>query len=191
MPDINEKWIEDLAADEPAARAAAAAEIYQFACERAESAVHSWWQNSELAQLCGAQPKPNVGLAVNQETFARIRATNDFPQLADVPPEQDASEFELHFDSGIALDILTTREPEGSGAIAKFLARQGQGIQQVEFRCTDVDRAAAILREQFQIASVYPKKSPGANGTQVNFFLVAPSDNSKVLIELYELHSAS
>jgi len=186
MAEINQKWIEALAADAPDDRANAAAEIYRIGHDRAQSAVHNWWQIPELAALCGSQPKPIVGLAVHQETFARIRAANNFPQLAEVPPEQDATEFELHFPSGIALDILTTRDPDGSGAIAKFLAKQGQGIQQVEYHCSDVDRAAAILREQFQLIPVYPKKRPGANATQVNFFLITAPGNCKVLIELYE-----
>jgi len=191
MSEINEKWIEGLAAGDPAERANAAMEIYRLGRMRADTTVRNWWQNPELAKLCGDHPKATVGLAVNQESFAQIRAANDFPQLADVPPEQDASEFELHFANGVALDILTTRDPQGSGAIAKFLAKHGQGIQQVEFRCTDVDHAAAILREQFQLVPVYPQKRPGANNTRVNFFLVTAPDGSKVLLELYELHSKS
>src|SRR4030095_3472325 len=99
--------------------------------------------------LCGVDPVATVGLAVLPLTFAGIREANDWPRLAQVPPEQDASEFELQFPGGVALDVLTTREPGGAGAIARFLAKQGEGVQQVEFRCADVDRAAAILREQF------------------------------------------
>src|SRR5207249_8007354 len=123
-------------------------------------------------------------------SFAKIRKANGWPRLAEVPPEQDASEFELHFAGGLALDILTTREPGGAGAIARFLAKHGQGVQQVEFRCEDVDRAVAILRDQFGIQPVYPAKRPGADGTQVNFFLVLASDETKVLIELYEAPAA-
>jgi hypothetical protein len=59
-------------------------------------------------------------------------------------------------------------------------------VQQVEFRCSDVDRAAAILREQFGVQSVYPQKRPGADGAQVNFFLALSAHGKKVLIELYE-----
>jgi len=33
---------------------------------------------------------------------------------------------------------------------------------------------------------VYAAKRPGADGTAVNFFLVAGRDGKKVLIELYE-----
>jgi len=127
-----------------------------------------------------------VVVAVFKTKFAEIREANGFPKLAEVPPEQDAVEFALHFSNGVALHVLTTREPGAEGAIARFLARQGEGVQQVEFRCADVDRASAILREQFGIEPVYAAKRPGADGTAVNFFLVAGRDGKKVLIELYE-----
>ena len=186
MRQLKPEWIAALHADSAPARAEAAAAIYHLGRERALNATGPWFQNAAFAALCGPTPSVTVGLAVRQETFALIHAANDFPHLADVPAEQDATEFELHFQGGIALDILTTRDPEATGAIAKFLAKQGEGIQQVEFRCSDVNRAAAILRDHFAQASIYPEKRPGANHTQVNFFLASAPKNSKVLIELYE-----
>jgi len=186
MGEINEQWILGLAAKEASERAKAAREIYRAGRERAERAVSGWWQNSELAQLCGDQLAVTVGLAVRPLTFAQIREANGFPKLARVPPEHDASEFALHFPDGIALDVLTTRQPGAQGAITKFLAKQGEGVQQAEFRCADVDRATAILREEFGVEPVYPAKTAGADGTKVNFFLVAGADGKKVLIELYE-----
>jgi hypothetical protein len=186
MGQVNREWIEMLGSNGAEQRARAAAEMYHAGREQAESAVRDWWTNPELVRLCGAPPTVTVGLAVRPTTFARIREANGSPQLAAVPPEQDAAEFELHFGGGILLDVLTTREEMGAGAIARFLAKHGEGMQQVEFRCEDVDRATAILQEKFGVAAVYPAKRAGANGTKVNFFLVAAADNSKVLIELYE-----
>jgi hypothetical protein len=186
MSELNPEWIDRLASRDAQERAKAAAEIYRVGTRRAGAAVHAWWQNPELAQLCGAHPRATVGLAVQPLTFANIREANDWPRLAQVPPEQDASEFELHFPGGIKLDVLTTREPKGPGAIARYLAKQGEGIQQVEFPCENVDRAAALLREQFGVQPVYPARRPGADGTSVNFFLVAAPDDTRVLIELYE-----
>jgi hypothetical protein len=89
----------------------------------------------------------------------------------------------------VILDILTTREPGGSGAIAKYLAKFGEGVQQVEYRCTNVDSATQILKDKFRVEPVYPATRNGADGTRVNFFLVASPDGGKVLIELYELQS--
>ncbi len=186
MSELKQEWIDGLASQDAQERFEAASEIYRVGSRRAGAAVQAWWRNPELAQLCGAHPNATVGLAVQPLTFAKVREANDWPRLAQVPPEQDASEFELHFPDGIKLDVLTTREPEGSGAIARFLSKQGEGIQQVEFPCENVDRAAAVLREQFGVQPVYSAKRPGADGTSVNFFLVTALDGAKVLIELYE-----
>jgi hypothetical protein len=130
-----------------------------------------------------------VGLAVHPETFAHIREANSMPRLADVPPDQNAQEFELHFPEGIALDVLTTRERDGAGAIARYLSRSGEGIQQVEYRCSNVNRASAILQQRFGLTTVYPQARAGADDTRINFFLVPTEDRGKVLIELYEVRT--
>lgn len=186
MSEIRPEWIDGLASRNAEERAKAAAEIYRVGSQRAGLAVQGWWKDAELARLCGTNPSATVGLAVQPLTFAKVREANDWPRLAEVPPEQDASEFELHFPGGIALDVLTTREPEGTGAIARFLAKQGEGIQQVEFRCEDVDSATAVIRKDFGVEPVYSSKRPGADGTKVNFFLARVASGQKVLIELYE-----
>ena len=181
------QFIADLSSADASRRLAAANEIYRLGRAAAGSAISDWWTENELAALLlGPNPAITVGLAVQRDTFGRIRIANGTPRLAEVPPDQDAEEFELHFTDGISLDILTTREPGGSGAMAKYLAKIGEGIQQVEYRCADIDRAAQILKEKFQVAPVYPATRAGADGTRVSFFLVASPDGGKVLIELYE-----
>jgi hypothetical protein len=182
--------IADLSATDETKKLAAAGEVYRLGRAAAGSAIAVWWAESELsALLLGPSPAITVGLAVHRDTFGRIRIANGTPRLAQVPPDQDAEEFELDFTEGVSLDILTTREPGGSGAIAKYLAKFGEGIQQVEYRCANVDRASQILKEKFKVASVYPETRAGANGTRVNFFLVKSPDGGSVLIELYELPS--
>jgi hypothetical protein len=182
--------IADLSSADESKKLAAASEIYRLGRATAGSAVAGWWTESELsALLLGPSPAITVGVAVQRDTFSRIRIANGTPRLVGVPPDQDAEEFELEFPEGAALDILTAREPGGSGAIAKYLAKFGEGIQQVEYRCTNVDRASQILKEKFKVASVYPETRAGADGTRVNFFLVKSPDGGKVLIELYELPS--
>jgi hypothetical protein len=180
--------IVDLSSVDESKRLAAANDIYRLGRAIAGSAVSEWWAEDELSTLLhGPNPAITVGLAVQRETFGRIRVANGTPRLAKVPPDQDAEEFELDFVGGISLDILTTREPGGSGALAKYLAKFGEGIQQVEYRSADVERATQILKEKFRVAPVYPETRPGADGTRVNFFLVPSPDGGKVLIELYEL----
>jgi hypothetical protein len=179
--------IAGLSSPDDSVRRAAAAEIYRAGRSVAERAVETWWSDAELSELLfGTNPFVTVGLAVERETFARIHVANGAPRLAEVPPEQDAEEFELEFPEGILLDVLTTREPRGSGAVARYLGRFGEGIQQVEFRCLDVDSATSILREKFELSPVYPAARPGAGDTRINFFLVPSTGAGRVLIELYE-----
>jgi len=186
MVRLKEEWIAALSSPEDATRAAAAGQIYAAGRSRAEQAIQRWREHDEFARLLGKNPETTVGLAVRPETFAQIREANGWLRLAEVPPEQDASEFTLLFAGGITLDVLTSRDQEGSGAIAKFLSKFGEGVQQVEFRCSDVNRATAILRDQMAVVPVYREARPGADGTRVNFFLVDGADGERVLIELYE-----
>jgi len=175
--------VANLASSEAQRRTSAARSIYRHGCAVAESAVEGWLSDHELRALLG---KPVVGLAVAPKQFDAIREANGSPRLADVPPDQDALEFELQVPEGVALDVLTTKEPGGTGAIARYLTRFGQGIQQVEFPCGSLDRATVILRERFGIAPVYPDARPGAGRTRINFFLVGLPEGGKVLVELYE-----
>jgi len=135
-------------------------------------------------------PKLTAGIAVTPAAFEKIRAANGSPPLADAPADQDVIEFELEFPGTVVplvrLDILTTKAPGGDGAIARFLGKFGEGIQQVEIEVTNVDRATEILRARFQIEPIYPATRSGANGTRVNFFLLTTWDNKKALVELVE-----
>jgi hypothetical protein len=190
MSSLLAQLIADLSSADEAKKLAAAAEVYRLGRATGGSAVADWWAESELsALLLAPNPAITVGLAVQRDTFGRIRIANGTPRLAQVPADQDVEEFELDFGEGVSLDILTTREPGSSGAIAKYLAKFGEGIQQVEYRCTNVDRASQILKEKLKIPSVYPETRPGADGTRINFFLVKSPDGGKVLIEFYELPS--
>jgi hypothetical protein len=181
-----------LSSADPGERAAGARDIYRAGRELAEDASHEWRADPEFAVLVegfastSEGPQTTVGLAVNPLTFEAIHQANGYPHLADVPPDQDAREFELHFDVNVALDILTTRDPAGQGAIARYLSKLGEGIQQVEYRCRNVDAATALLKKNFSVEPIYPQTRPGADGTRINFFLARTTDGSKVLIELYE-----
>jgi methylmalonyl-CoA/ethylmalonyl-CoA epimerase len=172
------------------AREAAAARIFALGCRLARPVVDRWLADEEVARcfvLGGSgEPQETVGLAVEPGSFERIRSAFGSPPLADVPPDQDAREFEIECPAGVRLDILTTREPGGSGAIARFLQKFGEGIQQVEILVKNVDGASQILRERFGIEFVFPATRAGANATRVNFFLVSLPAGGKVLMELVE-----
>jgi hypothetical protein len=187
MSSALQRAIENLSSGNPETRVTAAAEIHHLGRGLADHAVYPWWSDPELATLLGADsPLVTVGVAVTRERFEQIREANGLPHLADVPPDQDAREFELHFPGGLTIDVLTSKDASGNGAIAKYLQKFGEGIQQVEFRCEDVTRATRILHEKFSLSAIYPSARPGADGTRVNFFLVSAPDAPKVLIELYE-----
>jgi len=180
---------------DPFQRERAAQEIYRRGSELARVAAARWLADSQLARVFALDashfPETTIGLAVEPENFDRIRTANGSPRLADVPPDQDALEFELHFPSGAQLDILTSRRPGDSGAIARFLQKFGEGIQQIELLTLDVDRATEILRERFGLEPIYPQTRAGADGTRVNFFLVPAPPGKKVLIEFVEAATKS
>src|SRR3989442_13638479 len=85
--------IADLASADASKRLAAAGEIYRLGRAAAGSAISAWWADSELsALLLGRDPAITVGLAVERDTFGRLRIANSTPRLAAVPPDQDAEE---------------------------------------------------------------------------------------------------
>jgi hypothetical protein len=136
--------------------------------------------------ISSSDARITVGIAVTPRTFEKLREANGTPLLAAVPPDQDAAEFELLFSPHIQLDILTTVQPGGGGAIDRFLHKFGEGIQQVELDVTDIELATDILRARFQWGPVYPATRSGADQTRVNFFLVPDSNGKKLLLELVE-----
>jgi hypothetical protein len=194
------RWIHDLAGSDGKQKAESAIRLYLAGVNLCMPLLSRWVGDSEFRGLTlpaksnaaggasthGGPSTIVVGIAVHPETFEKIRSANNSPRLADVPPDQDTQEFELHLEDSIELDILTTRTPGGSGAIARFLERFGEGIQQVEIYVRDVDRATAVLRSRFGLAPIYPATRAGADDTRVNFFLAARPDSKKVLIELVE-----
>jgi tellurite resistance protein TerC len=200
--EVTPEIIAHLADSDPAERARTAFRLFSAGLVRALDSLQEWEEDDELRALMirekiesvtdppSSVARLAVGIAVLPETFDKIRAASSSPALADAPADQDVLEFELEFsDSGMSyvrLDILTTKAPGGTGAIARFLEKFGEGIQQVELDVTDVDRATQILRARFKIEPIYPAARPGANGTRVNFFLVTARNNQKVLVELVE-----
>ena len=187
MNELMQRAIEGMSSPESETRAVSATEIYKIGRALADHAAYPWWSDEDLAALLnGDDPKMTIGLAVAPERFKQIHEASGLPRLSEVPPDQDALEFELHFPGGLSMDVLTSKEPAGNGAIAKFLQKFGEGIQQIEYLCKNVDRATQILKTKFNVPAIYPETRPGADGSRVNFFLVPAPDTAKVLIELYE-----
>jgi hypothetical protein len=192
------QWIHDLAGSDERVKIESAMRLYFAGVGLCTPLLSRWVSDPHFRELtlpgrptgeAHARSQPSaiiVGIAVRPETFQQIRAANNSPRLADVPPDQDAVEFELHVDASLEFDILTTREPGGPGAISRYLQKFGEGIQQIEIYVRDVDRATEILRTRFALPPLYPATRAGADGTRVNFFLATTPDAKKVLIELVE-----
>ena len=180
-------YISQLAGPDAKEREAAAYALFRLGCASAEPVLKKWFADPEFRALVpGGGVLLTVGLAVQPATFEAIRARFGQPQLAEVPADQDVLEFELNFAHGVRLDVITPRTATGEDAIAKFLARFDEGIQQVECDVRDVSRATEILQQRFQVQAIYPQTRAGANQTRVNFFLVPIADDRKLLIELVE-----
>ncbi len=84
-------------------------------------------------------------------------------------------------DSGSCIQLLAPLDE--SSTIAKFLERRGPGMQQLAYRVTDVEAAAAVLRDR-GLRVLYDVAKGGTAGSLVNF--VHPADTGGVLIELVE-----
>ncbi len=70
-----------------------------------------------------------------------------------------------------------------SSTIAKFLDRNGPGVQQVAYTVADVDKAGAELRAR-GARLLYDEPRRGTAGSRINF--VHPKDAGGVLVELVE-----
>lgn len=179
----NADFVLRLDSPDAASRVTAARELYRRGRDDAEQAIAGWRADPEIDERISKHA--TVGIAVVRERFARIRALLGQPRLAEVPPDQDAEEFEWN-PSDVHLDILTTRAPGKDGAIAKFLAKFGEGVQQVEFLTRDIDEVTRLLASRLKVKAVYATTRAGADGTRVNFFLVSAAESKKVLVELVE-----
>src|SRR3954451_8990254 len=83
--------------------------------------------------------------------------------------------------SGSCVQLLAPLSPEST--IAKFLDRNGPGLQQVAYRVSDVEAVSATLRER-GLRLLYDAPRRGTAGSRVNF--VHPKDAGGVLVELVE-----
>ena len=67
--------------------------------------------------------------------------------------------------------------------IAKFIGRNGPGVQQVAYTVDDIDAVSETLRER-GLRLLYDKPRRGTSDSRVNF--IHPKDAGGVLVELVE-----
>jgi methylmalonyl-CoA/ethylmalonyl-CoA epimerase len=82
---------------------------------------------------------------------------------------------------GSCIQLLAPLDAEST--IAKFLDRNGPGLQQLAFRVEDVEHVADVLRER-GLRLLYDAPRRGTSGSRVNF--IHPKDAGGVLVELVE-----
>jgi len=70
-----------------------------------------------------------------------------------------------------------------SSTIAKFLDRNGPGMQQLAYRVADVEKASQLLRER-GVRTLYDEPRRGTAGSRINF--LHPKDAGGVLVELVQ-----
>jgi methylmalonyl-CoA/ethylmalonyl-CoA epimerase len=83
--------------------------------------------------------------------------------------------------SGPRLQLLAPLRPDS--AIAKFLDRNGPGLQQLAYTVADVEATTAALKAR-GLRVLYDTPRRGTAGSRINF--VHPKDAGGVLVELVE-----
>jgi methylmalonyl-CoA/ethylmalonyl-CoA epimerase len=83
--------------------------------------------------------------------------------------------------SGSCIQLLAPLGDDST--IARFLERNGPGMQQLAFRVADVERVSQLLGER-GVRSLYDAPRRGTAGSRINF--LHPKDTGGVLVELVE-----
>lgn len=126
----------------------------------------------------------HVGLAVTDLDFAIEYWCSNFGanlHSREINKEQGVEEALIQFPNKSQIQLLASLDNQS--AIGKFLARHGQGVQQVALRVTNLAAATSALAEK-NIPMVYPEAKQGTNGSSINF--IHPKYAGGVLIELVE-----
>jgi methylmalonyl-CoA/ethylmalonyl-CoA epimerase len=84
-------------------------------------------------------------------------------------------------DGGPAVQLLAPLNENST--IAKFIGRNGPGIQQMAYRVQDIDKTCEHLRSR-GVRLLYDAPRRGTAGSRINF--VHPKDGGGVLIELVQ-----
>jgi methylmalonyl-CoA/ethylmalonyl-CoA epimerase len=127
----------------------------------------------------------HVGIAVPDldEAIAFYRDTFGIASVhEEVNEEQGVREAMLAVGDGSTRIQLLAPLSETS-TIAKFIDRNGPGVQQLAYTVADIDAVSSTLRER-GVRLLYDEPRRGTSDSRVNF--VHPKDAGGVLIELVE-----
>lgn len=103
----------------------------------------------------------------------------------EINEEQKVAEAMMAIPSGVSVQLLAPTDADST--IAKFLDRNGPGLQQIAFAVTDIEQATDLLKNAgFRLLYESPKM--GTSDSLINF--IHPKDMGGVLVELVQ-HSES
>ena len=128
----------------------------------------------------------HVGVAVRDLDAAVARYRDVFGLAVvheEVNAEQGVREVMLGVGDPPTSCVQLLAPLDESSTIARFLDRNGEGLQQVAYEVADLDAACATLRER-GVRVLYDAPRRGTGGMRINF--VHPKDAHGVLVELVE-----
>jgi methylmalonyl-CoA/ethylmalonyl-CoA epimerase len=123
-----------------------------------------------------AVPDLDEAIAFYRDTFGVVSVHEETNE------EQGVREAMLAVGDGSTQIQLLAPLDEGS-TIAKFIGRNGPGVQQLAYTVDDLDAVSATLRER-GMRLLYDEPRRGTSDSRVNF--IHPKDARGVLVELVE-----
>lgn len=129
----------------------------------------------------------HVGIAVPDldEAISFYESTYGMQVLhAETNEEQGVREAMIGYPANAGAAVVQLLAPlNEDSTIAKFIGRNGPGLQQLALRVTDVEQVMAVLAER-GLRLLYDAPRRGTSDSRVNF--VHPKDAGGVLLELVE-----
>ncbi len=123
-----------------------------------------------------AVPDLDAAIAFYEDTYGMTMAHRE------VNEEQGVAEAMMAVgDSTSCIQLLAPLNEQST--IAKFIDKNGVGIQQMAYRVESIDDVCATLRER-GVRLLYPEPKRGTAGSRINF--IHPKDAGGVLVELVE-----
>ena len=123
-----------------------------------------------------AVPDLDAAIAFYADTFGIVSVHEE------VNAEQGVREAMLAVgDGNTRIQLLAPLNEEST--IAKFIGRNGPGVQQVAYTVDDIEAVSATLREK-GLRLLYDAPRRGTSDSRVNF--IHPKDAGGVLVELVE-----
>jgi len=131
---------------------------------------------SKIDHVGIAVPDLDDAIAFYRDTFGVLSVHEETNE------EQGVREAMLAVGDGqTRIQLLAPLSPEST--IAKFIDRNGPGVQQVAYTVDDIDAVSETLRER-GLRLLYDKPRRGTSDSRVNF--IHPKDAGGVLVELVE-----